>query len=132
MKNLTIYLLISSILLISSNSFAANYQNQLNGKRLILQSTSCAGWEFAKNGKMAKWRNESDCTISDTYSTNWRIKWLDNDHVLLIENEQSNKSAPPRVFALQILSITGKTVKLKDIWTGWNNLADNEEIFNIK
>lgn len=109
-----------------------NYQFILNGKRLVMDGAICAGIEFSTNGKTAKLRAEGDCTINDSYADTWRIKWLDDDNFLAIETERPNEISPPRVFAHQVISVNGNKVKMKDIWTGWNNFSDQIEIYKIK
>lgn len=117
---------------VSTQAVAQNYQTRLNGKRLVMAGTSCAGIEFAKDGTTAKWHNELECTVNDKLSSNWRVKWLDADNFLMIQTERNSEKSPPSVSAYQVLSVTGKKVVLKDIWTGWGNLKDNIESYSIK
>lgn len=109
-----------------------NYQFILNGKRLVMDGAICAGIEFSTNGETAKLRAEGDCTVNDSYADTWRIKWLDDDNFLAIETERPNEISPPRVFAHQVLSVSSNKVKIKDIWTGWNNFSDQIETYKIK
>lgn len=120
------------LLLLSSQAFAVNYQSTFNGKRLVLDGATCAGWEFAKNGKTAKWRNEGDCQTSDNYATNWRVLWLDEDNLVMVETEQTNDTSPPRNYVFQVMNVNGKKVILKDYWTGWGNSSNDIDKFTIR
>lgn len=126
-------LLLILLCLVSSTAFATDFAKQLKGKRLVLDNAVCAGWEFDKTGKFADWRNEADCAMTaGDYKSRWRVMWLDNDHVVLVETERPNDISPPRNFIYQIVSIKGRTVTVKDYWTGWGNSSTETEKFHLQ
>ena len=119
--------------LLSSTVFASDFANQLKGKRMVLDDSICAGWEFHKSGKFADWRNEADCAMTaGDYKTRWRIQWLDDDHIVLVETQRTNEDFPPRTFVYQILSIKGRTVKVKEYWTGWGDSPAEIQTFTLQ
>ncbi len=125
--------LVLLLCLIGTPAFVTNYSNALKGKRLVLDGAICAGWEFSSNGKYADWRNEADCAFTaGDYKSRWRVQWLDNDHIVLIETEQPNEISPPRTFVYQVINIKGRKITLKSYWTGWGENGTDNEIFYIK
>ena len=111
-------------------AWGINYQDNLSGKRLILEGTSCTGVSFSKNSKDAYMYGEGACAKESTLA--FRVRWLDSNTFILIEKNQSNETSPPRTFLYRVQSINGKRVKLTEIWTGWSDFKDETLTYILK
>ncbi|MCP2039793.1 hypothetical protein L1281_000363 [Neisseria sp. HSC-16F19] len=132
MRKQLLWLILLSAALPAGLAMANGFPKQLQGKRLVLKDAQCAGWTFHASGKFADWRNEMECSVDNSIKTRWRVQWLDEDHLLLTETERSRDDLPPRNFVYQVMNIKGKTVTLKEYWTGWGNHAPQVETFLMK
>ena len=122
-----------ALVLSCTHASAENFAPQLKGKRLILENAACAGWTFDPSGRFADWRNEEDCAgTAGDYKSRWRVQWLDNNNLVLTETERSDEKMPPRNFVYQVVSINGRTVKLKEFWTGWGEHRPSITTFTIR
>lgn len=106
-------------------------KQQLAGKRIIMADAHCAGWQFNTQATHAFWRNERDCQMNDNEKTKWRIIWLDNDDLALVETQRIDDIRPPRTYLYKVVFMGEKTVKLKSYWTGWNSFDDEIQRFRI-
>ena len=122
-------LLCTVALLLSTSSFAApDFSQQLNGKRLTYQSAKCAGLLFDKAGKTAYQFNEVSCKPD----LELRVKWLNEDTVLLVEKNPGGQATnPPKTFIYQVKSFK-KVAVLTQIWTGWGDYKDQDYYFNVE
>lgn len=114
-------------LLLSVSSLAADFSQQLNGRRLTYQSAKCAGLLFDKSGKTAYQFNEVSCKPD----LELRVNWLADDMVLLVEKNQLMQTVPPRTFLYRVKSVK-KVAVLTQIWTGWGSYKDQDYYFNVE
>ena len=96
--------------------------------RFILQGSTCAGFEFGSDSSTVIWRNEIDCTKSDTnpdYYTLLAVHWLDANTFVTkdVAIEGQTPSKPPRVDIYTIVQDGGGKLILKKLWTGWGNFS---------
>ncbi|MCO6503872.1 MAG: hypothetical protein J6568_00395 [Snodgrassella sp.] len=119
-----------TLLLLPSLVMATDFKTAVSGKKLTFVGATCAGVSFSKNGANASMYGEQGIECSPDLSL--RAKWINNNTAMLVEKEQTNKSAPPRVFVMQFQSLNGNKVVVKDIWVGWGNHPDQIQKYTIK
>ncbi|WP_151713474.1 hypothetical protein [Acinetobacter bereziniae] len=122
------YLLIG-MLFFSCATNAIDYKAALNGKKLVMSNASCAGISLKKDsGLSGEIGNTQSCKVDMPA----RLRWLNDNTFMLVEKNQTNEKSPPRVFLYQVKKIQGNKVVLSEIWTGWNNLPDDETTYTIQ
>lgn len=107
---------------------AADYKTLLTGKTLVMEGATCAGISLSKNSGLMGEQPLSRCSLDLPA----RLKWISGDTFMLVESNRSNEISPPRVFLSKVKSLKGNKVVLSEIWTGWNNLPDDEVTYTIK
>ncbi|WP_294820500.1 hypothetical protein [uncultured Flavobacterium sp.] len=84
----------------------------------IMNGASCAGLKF-NSETSATFINEIGCSPWEL-----RVKWIDEKKFFTVEKERKDPNLPPRVMIFEIISYDGKTLKLKEYWTGWGDQKD--------
>lgn len=107
---------------------ATDYKTLLIGKTLTMNGATCAGISLSKNSGLMGEQPLSRCSLDLPA----RLKWIGDDTFMLVEKNKTNESSPPRVYLYKIKSMKGSKVVLNEIWTGWNNLPDDEITYTIK
>lgn len=108
---------------------AADYRAKLNGKILTMSGAHCAGISLKKNaGLFNELGNNPPCEMG----LKTRLKWVDGTTFALIEKERVNDISPPRVYLYKVKSVKGRQVVLTSIWTGWNDVKDEDITYSIK
>lgn len=113
-----LYILLIACML---GGLAGNAQTKKAQKPLgmfIMDGASCAGLKF-NSETSATFINEMGCSPWEL-----RVKWIDDKKFFTVEKERKDPNLPPRVMIFEILSYDGKTLKLKEYWTGWGDLKD--------
>lgn len=107
---------------------ATDYKTLLTGKSLTMVGATCAGISLSKNSGLMGEQPLSRCSLDLPA----RLKWISDDTFMLVEKNKTNESSPPRVYLYNIKSVKGSKVVLNEIWTGWNNLPDDDVTYTIK
>ena len=107
------------------NNKAENFATKISGQ-FVITDANCAGFNFISR-TLVTWTNEIECGHPDTL----KIRWLDNATFYIQDIVRLNEDCPPRVWIYQVVNFDGLHLTLKDIWTGWNDHAD-ERIEFIK
>lgn len=128
MKNAKI-LLIGVLSLFSVAANAADFKTQLSGKDLVMKGANCAGISLKKSSGL---RGEMGNTPPCSMDLPARLKWINESTFMMVEKNKPNETSPPRVYLYKVKSIKGNQVVLTEVWTGWNDLPDDETIYTIK
>lgn len=108
---------------------ATDYKAILTGKTLVMDGANCAGISLKKNsGLSGEIGNAQACSVDLPA----RLRWVDESTFMLVEKNRTNESNPPRVYLYKVKSLKGDKVVLNELWTGWNNLPDDETTYLIK
>lgn len=121
-------ILLATLLLGCTVAHAADYKTLLTGKTLVMEGATCAGISLGKNSGLSSEVGNLNCSIDLPA----RLRWIDNNTFALIEKNRTNDSSPPRVYLYKVKSLVGNKVVLNEIWTGWNNLPDDETTYTVK
>lgn len=115
--------------LISVAANATDFKTQLNGKDLIMSGANCAGISLKKNsGLKGEMGNIPPCSVDLPA----RLKWINESTFVMVEKNKTNDTSPPRVYLYKVKSIKGNQVVLTEVWTGWNDLPDDDITYTIK
>ena len=95
------------------------FAKALAGKRLIMKDANCAGLALRADGR-AELYAEMGCVDTEA-----RLRWLGPDTFVLTETRRNNPDCPPRNWIYKVESLTAKTARLREVWTGWNALPDS-------
>jgi len=122
----------SCLAMIAPMLVAQHYQGALAGKRLVLEGTQCAGWQFRPDGTVLRF-DEINCTHGGEPTLQTRVRWVGSDQFLLVESskDSGNPGCPPRVWFYKVQSIFGSKVTLKEIWLGWGQDNDSIEVYKV-
>lgn len=101
-----------------------DFSEKLHGK-FILEGADYAGFEFI-DSKTISWTNEMFPMDPDTM----RLKWIDKNTFVATLTKNIDKKCPPRDWIRKVVSYDGSKLVLKNIWTGWEDSADDDEIFD--
>ncbi len=116
--------LIACILgLLSVNAQTKKAASQKPSGMYIMEGATCAGLKF-NSDTSATFINEIGCSPWEL-----RVKWIDDKKFFTVEKERTDPKLPPRVMIYEILSFDGKTLKLKEYWTGWGDLKDEVIVY---
>jgi len=107
---------VSHVDTIKSNNFAHTVSGHF-----ILNESNCAGFNFI-NKDIVLWTNEIACNDPDTL----KLRWLSDSTFMTRTTLRINQSCPPRVDIYKVVSFDGKHLTLKSVWTGWNDLKDED------
>lgn len=122
-------ILLISLLFSCAVANAADFKSQLNGKTLVMNGANCAGISLKKSsGLFGEMGNFPPCKVDFPA----RLKWLDGSTFVLVEKNKMNDESPPRIFLYKVKSLNGDKVVLSEIWTGWNDLPDQDSVYTIK
>lgn len=119
--------LLLPLFLLAGAAFVNHNQPKAKPKGMyIMEGATCAGLQFIDEANV-NFINEIGCEP-------WalRTKWLDDKTFYAVEKEKANPNCPPRVMVYTIISHDGKTLKLKEYWTGWGNLKDEVVVYRKK
>jgi|GEM_PF-4181846 len=123
MKRIPLLLLLCLLAIFPAmaQSKKANPQKPLG--MFIMDGATCAGLKFNSENS-ATFINEIGCSPWEL-----RIKWIDDKKFYTVEKERKDPNLPPRVMIFEILNYDGKTLKLKEYWTGWGDLKDEVVVY---
>ena len=116
--------LAASLALLAAAAPGPDYAKALLGKRLIMKDASCAGLAFTGKGTVAFYA-EMECSHGHAPTVEARVRWLTRDTFLTTETTRINKDCPPRNWLYKVESLTAKTARLREVWTGWNEFPDS-------
>ena len=102
------------------------FSKELNGK-YILEGAEYAGFDFIDH-KTLTWTNE----LVPMYPDTMRLKWVSEDVFVGIFTKKHNEDCSPNVWVNKVVSYDGKTLVLKDIWTGWGDSKDELKTFHLE
>ena len=109
------------------------YAARLTGKRLVLKSTTCAGWAFPSRGTATRY-DEVVCSRGgvDESTFDARVRWITPDSFVLVEDKPVPGDCPPRTWLYKVKRATRDTVVLEGLWTGWGTYPDSVEEYRFQ
>lgn len=126
---MTIRTIVTTALLIlcSLSTEAADFKNQ----KLALQGSGVdCGLDFSADGKSVDLFLPTGEMCAPLMSL--RSKWLDANTLLLVEKTAHDDLTPPRTFIYKVKSVQGQRVVLTEIWTGWGEQADQDQVYLLE
>lgn len=111
MKKLLIGLALISI---STLSMAQNYKTQLNGKRLYIEGSKCAGVSLQK--KSGIYFGTNDCKFFPA-----RVIWATEDTFFLTQTVSTDQVNPPKNFIYKVVSTKGNKVVLQELFAAYKS-----------
>jgi hypothetical protein len=115
----------SALLWLATATASEPFAKALAGKRLIMKDAACAGLAFRDKDRVELYA-EMGCVDLEA-----RLRWLGPDTFVLTETERINQDCPPRNWIYKVESLTGKNVRLREVWTGWNDFPDSVVEYRI-
>jgi hypothetical protein len=101
-----------------------DYAKALAGKRLVMEETACAGLAFTGKDVVEMYA-ELECSRGWEPTVEGRVRWVAPDVFVVIATKRDDEKCPPRNWVYKVESLTAKTVRLRDVWTGWGRLDDS-------
>ena len=115
------------LMLCAFSAEAADFKNQ----KLALQGSGIdCGLDFSADGKSVDLFLPTGEMCAPLMSL--RSKWLDANTLLLVEKTSHDDLTPPRTFIYKIKSVQGQRVVLTEIWTGWGDVADQDQVYLLE
>lgn len=99
-----------TLMFMSSFSLAQDFKSQLNGKRLYVAGAKCGGISLEKNAGI--YSEVNNCEFLPT-----RVIWATEDTFFLTQKKRMDEINPPIHFIYKVVSINGKNVTLKALFT---------------
>ena len=121
-------LVTTAVLMLSAvSAHAADFRNQ----KLALQGSGIdCGLDFSADGKSVDLFLPTGEMCAPLMTL--RSKWLDANTLLLVELNSHDDITPPRTFLYKVKSVQGQRVVLTEIWTGWGEVANQDQVYLLE